>query len=138
MTFELTSDSITFSCAYWKQPTFTSVANGLFPKCINTILPGQDVSVWIYSHQKREKYSTAPSALQKNAFTVLCRLKKVYLFLIPSGSMYYTCTFVFYRFLRYVPEPVLTMKALTIDPSIACNSSSIVPTGHWSVMTRWP
>lgn len=31
---------------------------------------------------------------------------------------------------------LLTMKALTIDPSIACSSSSIVPTGHWSVMTR--
>lgn len=33
---------------------------------------------------------------------------------------------------------VLTMKALTIEPRMACSSSSMVPTGHWSVMTRWP
>jgi len=33
---------------------------------------------------------------------------------------------------------VLTMNALTIDPRMACSRSNMVPTGHWSVMTRYP
>ena len=33
---------------------------------------------------------------------------------------------------------LLTMKALTMEPRMACSSSRMVPTGHWSVMTRCP